>query len=69
MGQSNHLGSFRAGFSSVVIGTSTGPKLFANWHCLIRIVQGGFNSADEAEKFIEDFYLARGVIRPRRPEH
>jgi hypothetical protein len=30
----------------------------------LRIVQDGFKSAAEAEKFIEDFYLARGVIRP-----
>jgi len=32
----------------------------------LRIVQD--KSAAEAEKFIEDFYLARGVIRPRKPE-
>jgi hypothetical protein len=32
------------------------------------IVQDGFHSAAEAEKFIEDFYLARGVIRPRKPK-
>jgi hypothetical protein len=31
-----------------------------------RIVQDGFKSAAEAEKFIEDFYLARGIIRPRK---
>jgi hypothetical protein len=30
----------------------------------LRIVKDGFNSAAEAEKFIEDIYLARGVIRP-----
>jgi hypothetical protein len=34
----------------------------------LRIVQAGFKSASEAEKFIEDFYLARGIIRPRRLE-
>jgi hypothetical protein len=34
----------------------------------LRIVQDGFKSAAEAEKFIEDFYLARGVIKPREPE-
>ena len=34
----------------------------------LRIVQDGFSSAAEAEKFIEDFYLARGIIRPRKPE-
>ena len=34
----------------------------------LRIVQHGFKSAVEAEKFIEDFYLARGIIRPRKPE-
>jgi hypothetical protein len=33
----------------------------------LRIVQDGFATAPEAEKFIEDFYLARGVIRPRTP--
>ena len=32
------------------------------------IVQAGFKSASEAEKFIEDFYLARGIIRPRKLE-
>jgi hypothetical protein len=30
-----------------------------------RIVKPGFENADEAEKFIEDFYIARGVLRPR----
>jgi hypothetical protein len=35
----------------------------------LRIVQGAFNNAAEAEKFIEDFYLARGVIRPSQPKH
>ena len=34
----------------------------------LRIVQDGFKSAAEAEIFIEDFYLARGIIRPRKPE-
>jgi hypothetical protein len=34
----------------------------------LRIVQEGFHNAAEAEKFIEDFYLARGVIRPRKPK-
>lgn len=31
----------------------------------LRIVKDGFKSASEAEKFIEEFYLARGVLRPR----
>ncbi len=30
-----------------------------------RVVQPGFKNADEAEKFIEEFYIARGVLRPR----
>lgn len=30
-----------------------------------RVVQRGFKNADEAEKFIEEFYIARGVLRPR----
>jgi hypothetical protein len=30
----------------------------------LRTVQIGFASADAAEKFIEEFYLTRGVIRP-----
>jgi hypothetical protein len=34
----------------------------------LRIVQDGFKSAAEAEKFIEDFYLARGIFGPRKPE-
>jgi hypothetical protein len=34
----------------------------------LRIVQDGFRSAPEAEKFNEDFYLARGIIGPRKPE-
>ena len=28
-------------------------------------VQTGFATAEDAEKFIEEFYLARGVLRPR----
>ena len=32
----------------------------------LNIVQGGFKNADEVEKFIEDFYVARGVLRPRQ---
>jgi len=31
----------------------------------LRTVQVGFANADAAEKFIEEFYLARGVLRPR----
>ena len=31
----------------------------------LHMVQVGFRNADEAEKFIEDFYIARGVLRPR----
>jgi len=34
----------------------------------LRIVQAGFPNADEAERFIEDFYRARGVLRPREPK-
>ena len=34
----------------------------------LRVVQDGFESAAEAERIHEDFYLARGVIRPRKPE-
>ena len=34
----------------------------------IRIVQDGFKSRAEAEKFIEDYYLARGVIAPPAPK-
>jgi hypothetical protein len=34
----------------------------------LRIVQDGFATAAEAEKFIEDFYLARGVVRPPKPQ-
>ena len=32
----------------------------------LRIIQDRFKTAAEAEKFIENFYLARGVIRPRK---
>jgi hypothetical protein len=35
---------------------------------LLHFARGAFTNAAEAEKFIEDFYLARGVIRPRTPE-
>jgi hypothetical protein len=31
----------------------------------LRTVQAGFANADAAEKFIEEFYIARGVLRPR----
>jgi hypothetical protein len=31
----------------------------------LRVVQLGFGDADEAEKFIENFYISRGVLRPR----
>jgi hypothetical protein len=31
----------------------------------LRLIQAGFRSADEAEKFIEEYYIARGVLRPR----
>jgi hypothetical protein len=30
----------------------------------LRTVQAGFADAAAAEKFIEEFYLARGVLRP-----
>jgi hypothetical protein len=30
----------------------------------LRTVQAGFADATAAEKFIEEFYLARGVLRP-----
>jgi hypothetical protein len=30
----------------------------------LHVVQGGFASLDAAEKFIEEFYVARGVLRP-----
>jgi hypothetical protein len=45
-------------------GTFAGADAFQK----LRIVQDGFKSAVEAEEFIEDFYLARGIIRPRKPE-
>ena len=31
----------------------------------LRTIQVGFANADAAEKFIEEFYIARGVLRPR----
>jgi hypothetical protein len=31
----------------------------------LRTVQAGFANAEAAEKFIEEFYIARGVLRPR----
>lgn len=31
----------------------------------LHIVRVGFRNADEAERFIEGFYIARGVLRPR----
>ena len=34
----------------------------------VRIVQDGFRSRAEAEKFIEDYYLARGIIAPHAPK-
>jgi hypothetical protein len=30
----------------------------------LRTVQAGFANANAAENFIEEFYLARGVLRP-----
>jgi hypothetical protein len=30
----------------------------------IHTIQVGFPNADAAEKFIEEFYVARGVLRP-----
>jgi hypothetical protein len=30
----------------------------------LHTVQTGFANADAAEKFIEEFYIARGVLRP-----
>lgn len=30
----------------------------------LHTVQAGFANADAAEKFIEEFYIARGVLRP-----
>lgn len=35
----------------------------------LRIARAGFRNADEAEKFIEEFYIARGVLRPRESKH
>ena len=32
------------------------------------LVQDGFKSRSEAEKFIEDYYLARGIIAPPAPK-
>ena len=34
----------------------------------VRIGQDGFRSRAEAEKFIEDYYLARGIIAPPAPK-
>jgi hypothetical protein len=34
----------------------------------VRIGQDGFRSRAEAEKFIEDYYLARGIIEPPAPK-
>jgi hypothetical protein len=34
----------------------------------LRTVQLGFANANAAEKFIEEFYLARGVLRPHEPK-
>ncbi len=34
----------------------------------LRLVQDGFTSRAEAEKFIEDYYLARGIIAPPAPK-
>jgi hypothetical protein len=34
----------------------------------LNVVQAGFKNADAAEKFIEDFYVARGVLRPRESQ-
>ena len=31
----------------------------------LHTVQTGFANAEAAEKFIEEFYIARGVLRPR----
>ena len=33
------------------------------------VVQVGFRTAAEAEKFIEDFYLARRILRPRESKN
>ena len=34
----------------------------------VRVVQDGFKSRAEAEKLIEDYYLARGIISPPAPK-
>ena len=34
----------------------------------LRLVQDGFTTRAEAEKFIEDYYLARGIIAPPAPK-
>ncbi len=34
----------------------------------LRLVQEGFTSRAEAEKFIDDYYLARGIIAPPAPK-
>ena len=31
----------------------------------VHTVQDGFKTADAAVRFIEDFYIARGVLKPR----
>jgi len=31
----------------------------------LRTVQDGFGDAKEAEKFIENYYTTRGILRPR----
>jgi hypothetical protein len=32
----------------------------------LHVVQAGFKNVNEAAKFIEDFYIARGVLKPRQ---
>jgi hypothetical protein len=34
----------------------------------VRIVRDGFKTRAEAAKFIEDYYLARGIIAPPAPK-
>jgi hypothetical protein len=34
----------------------------------VHVVQDGFKSRAEAEKFIKDYYLARGIIAPPAPK-
>lgn len=34
----------------------------------VRIVQDGFKTRAEAAKFIENYYLARGIIAPPAPK-